>query len=64
MFYFDGKEYSSFVEDEKDEVLIALEYDNEEITSITWVTCGYYDITFKDGMKLNAVSEMHIKRKN
>ncbi len=64
MFYFDGKEYASFIEDKEDELLIALEYDNKEITSITWVTYGYYDITFEDGMTLNAISEIHIKRKN
>tara|TARA_Y100000591_G_C21550622_1_gene553511 strand:- start:397 stop:591 length:195 start_codon:yes stop_codon:yes gene_type:complete len=64
MFYFDGKEYASFIEDKEDELLIALEYDNKEITSITCATYGYYDITFEDGMTLNAISEIHIKRKN
>ena len=67
MFYFDGKEYASFIEkdeDERDNVLIALEYDKKNIVSIVWETYGYYNIPFEDGMTLDAISEMHIKRRN
>lgn len=65
MFYFDGKEFASFLEnneDDHDTLLIAMEYDKKEIKEFKEVLHGYYDITFDDGMIINAVSHIHIKR--
>ncbi len=65
MFYFDGKEFANYIDDnDKDLLLVALEYDGKIIKSIILETYGYYNITFEDGMKLDAISELHIKRKN
>lgn len=65
MFIFNGQEFASYVEDdeeEKDNLLIALEYHNRSIKSMKETCHGYYDITFEDGMTLNAISYKHISR--
>ena len=65
MFIFNGQEFASYIEDfeeEKDTLLIALEYHNRSIKVIKEVCHGYYDITFEDGMTLDAISHKHIQR--
>ena len=65
MFIFNGQEFASHIkgnEEEKDNLLIALEYHNQSIKEIKEACHGYYDITFEDGMKLNAISYKHIQK--
>lgn len=65
MFIFNGQEFASHIEgieEEKDTLLIALEYHNQVIKEIKEACHGYYDITFEDGMKLDAISYKHIYR--
>ena len=65
MFIFNGQEFAFYIKDneeEKDNLLIALEYHNQSIKEFKEVCHGYYDITFKDGMKLNAISYKHIQK--
>ena len=64
MFVFNGQEFANYIEsikEEKDNLLIALEYHNQSIEIIKEVCYGYYDITFKDGMTLNAISHKYIR---
>ena len=64
MFVFNGQEFANYIEsikEEKDNLLIALEYHNQSIEIIKEACYGYYDITFKDGMTLNAISHKHIR---
>ena len=63
MFIFNGQKFAIHVEgvkEEKDNLLIALEYHNQPIETIKKACHGYYDITFEDGMTLNAISHKHI----
>jgi len=65
MFIFNGQEFAFHIEgneEEKENLLIALEYHNQTIKKIEEACYGYYDITFKDDMKLNAISYKHIRR--
>ena len=65
MFIFNGKEFAAHIkgiEEEKDNLLIALEYHNRSIKEFKETCNGYYDITFEDGMTLNAISYKHIRR--
>ncbi len=65
MFIFNGQEFASYIEgikDEKESLLIAIEYHNKSIKVMKETCHGYYDITFEDGMTLYAVSHKHIRK--
>lgn len=65
MFIFNGQDFAAHIKDikeEKNNLLIALEYHNRTIKSMKETCHGYYDITFEDGMTLNAISYKHISR--